>query len=203
MSTTTDFVQDPDAVASMTASRPPGHVAVRAYDWLDHHAANRSAKEAVRDLGTDRSFTYGDLDRRADAMAAHFVSIGIGRGDRVAVLAHNGVEFFDIQFACARLGAICVLLNWRLTVTELEYFLNDSAPMLLVHDASFGDSAGELQRRCSIGDLLAIDGGTSDSHDESTLARFDGERPERAELTHDDAITIMYTSGTTGLPKGR
>ncbi len=202
MSTTVEFTQDPSEVSSMTASRPPGHGPVRAYDWLDHHAANRAAKEAVRDLGTDRSFTYGDLDRRADAMAAFLTSIGIGRGDRIAVLAHNGVEFFDVQFACARLGAICVLLNWRLTVTELEYILNDSSPVLLVHDHTFTESAEELQQRCSIGELLSIDDGTTDSAYESALARFDGERPERAELTHDDVITIMYTSGTTGLPKG-
>ena len=202
MSTTTEFVRDPDAIASMTTSRPRGHGDVRAYDWLDHHAANRSVKEAVRDLGTNRSFTYGDLSRRADAMAAFLESIGIGRGDRVGVLAHNGVEFFDVQFACARLGAICVLLNWRLTVPELEYILNDSSPTLLVHDAAFGESAEELQRRCSIGALLSIDGGTPDSPYESVLARYDGEHPERAGLTHDDVITIMYTSGTTGLPKG-
>jgi fatty-acyl-CoA synthase len=198
----TEFTDDPEAVASLTTSRPSGHGPVRAYDWIGNHAAQRPAKEAVRDLGTDRSFTYAELDRRVDAMAAYFGSLGIGRGDRVAVLAHNGVEFFDIQFACARTGAICVLLNWRLTVTELEYILNDSSPALLVHDAEFADSAEELQRRCSIGELLAIDGGTQESPYERTLARFDGQSGERVVLTHDDVITIMYTSGTTGLPKG-
>ncbi len=58
-----------------------------------------------------------------------------------AVLAHNGVEFFDVQFACARTGSICVLLNWRFTVSELEYIINDSSPMLLVHDVEFAESA--------------------------------------------------------------
>ncbi len=202
MSTTTEFVPDAHEVSSMTTSRPPGHGPVRAYDWIDHHAANRPDKEAVRDLATDRSLTYRELDRRVDAMAAYLTSIRIGRGDRVAVLAHNGVEFFDIQFACARLGSICVLLNWRLTVTELEYILNDSSPTLLVHDSSLTEAADELQRRCSIGELLAIDGGAPDSPYEATLAGFDGLTVERVELTHDDVITIMYTSGTTGLPKG-
>ena len=186
----------------MTSSRPTGHGAVRAYDWIDHHAKNRPGKEAVRDLGTGRSFTYSDLDRRSDATAAYLRSIDVGRGDRVGVLAHNGVEFFDIQFACARIGAICVLLNWRLTVSELEYILNDSSPALLVHDVSFAESAQELQRRCSIGELLEIDGGDADSAFESVLARHDGEPVERELLTHADVITIMYTSGTTGLPKG-
>ncbi len=142
-----DFIADDESLASLTTSRPPGHGPVRAYDWIDHHSANRPDKEAVRELSTGRSFTFGDLDRRADAMAAHLASAGVGRGDRVAVLAHNGVEFFDVQFACARTGAICVLLNWRLTVSELEYIIGDSAPMVMIHDAEFAESAGELQRK--------------------------------------------------------
>ena len=153
----TDFIDDPEAVATLTTSRPAGHGAVRAYDWIGHHANQRPAKEAVRDLGTDRSFTYGELDRRIEAMACYLTSLGIGRGDRVAVLAHNGVEFFDVQFACARTGAICVLLNWRLTVTELEYILNDSSPALLVHVAELTESAEEL---CS-SDLSAALGDVS------------------------------------------
>jgi fatty-acyl-CoA synthase len=128
--------------------------------------------------------------------------VGVGRGDRVAVLAHNGVEFFDVQFACARTGVICVLLNWRLTVSELEYIIGDSAPMVVIHDAEFAESAGELERRCAIGELLMIDGGVPDSPHEAALARPPGRPVDRVALTHDDVVAIMYTSGTTGLPKG-
>ncbi len=198
----TEFIVDPDALDSMTSSRPIGHGSVPAYDWIAHHANHRPGNEAIRDLGSGRSFTYADLDRRIDAMAAYFASIGVGRGDRVAVLAHNGVEFFDVQFACARTGAICVLLNWRLTVAELEYILNDSSPKLLVHDVEFAASAEELQHLCSIGELVEIDGGAPESTYESALSAFDGQDAGRAALTHDDVVTIMYTSGTTGLPKG-
>jgi fatty-acyl-CoA synthase len=201
-SQSTDYAVSAEALASMTTSRPQGHGPVRAYDWIDHHAKHRGDKEAVRDLGTARSFTYAELDRRVDAMAAHLRSLGIGRGDRVAVLALNGVEYFDIQFACVRTGSICVLLNWRLTVSELEYILGDSSPMLLVHDATFADAAADLQQRCSIATLLEIDGGRPDSAYERALEAHQGERPSREVLTHDDVITIMYTSGTTGLPKG-
>ena len=76
------------------------------------------------------------------------------RGDRVAVLAHNGVEYFDVQFACARTGAICVLLNWRLTVSELEYIINDSSPKLLVHDLEFGEAAAEQARYLAVQTLF-------------------------------------------------
>ena len=196
------FSDSPKAVASLTTSRPPGHGQVRAYDWIDHHAKNRPSKEAIRDLATGRSFTYGELDRRVDALAAHLHSLGIGRGDRLAVLAHNGVEYFDVQFACARTGSICVLLNWRLTVNELDYIVNDSSPTLLVHDVEFAAAATELQERCNIAHLLMIDEGSDDSPYEEALASQVNPAVERVPLTHDDVVTIMYTSGTTGLPKG-
>jgi fatty-acyl-CoA synthase len=196
------FVPDPAERAAMRSSRPTGHGTVRAYDWISHHAAHRPSKEAVRDLGTGRTFSYAELDQRVDAMAAYLRSLGIGRGDRVAVLAHNGIEFFDIQFACARTGSIAVLLNWRLTVTELEYIMNDSSPVLLVHDSTFLESAEELQRRCNVASLLSIDSTGAVNPYEAAVAAFDGQNGGREEVTHDDVVTIMYTSGTTGHPKG-
>ena len=200
-STGTEFVSDRQQLRSMTSSRPIGHGATRAYDWIANHANARGEKEAIRDLGTGRSFTYGELHARADALAAYMASVGVGRGDRVAVLAQNGVEFFDVQFACARTGAICVLLNWRLTVTELEYILNDSSPLLLIHDATFTEQAEELQRRCGIKTLLKTETGPSNPY-ENALESFAGKPFEPVVLTHDDVVTIMYTSGTTGHPKG-
>jgi len=197
-----EFTPSAETIANLTTSRPPGHGAIRHYDWIAHHAANRPRKEAIRDIATARRFTYADLDARADAMAAYLASIGVGRGDRVAVLAHNGVEYFDIQFACARTGAICVLLNWRLTVSELEYIVNDSAPDLLIHDCEFRDTADALRQRCDIATALEIDGGAPESaFERALLAARDAPAP-RVQLAHDDVVTIMYTSGTTGRPKG-
>ena len=66
------------------------------------------------------------------------------RGDRVAVLAHNSSDLFEIQFACARLGAVFVPMNWRLTVPELSFIVGDCTPVVLIHDAEFGDAALEL-----------------------------------------------------------
>jgi len=197
-----EFISEPSAEMAMTSSHPKGCRAVRAYDWIAHHRAHRPGNEAIRDLGKGLSFTYADLDRRVDALAAYFRSLGIGRGDRIALMAHNGVEYFDVQFACARTGSICVLLNWRLTISELEYILNDSTPLLLVHDVTFARQAEELKDRCGISTLLAINPDRPASPYEKMLTQFDGQHGDREELTHDDVITIMYTSGTTGHPKG-
>ena len=193
---------DPAARAAMRSSRPASRGAVRAYDWIAHHRAHRPAKEAVRELASQRSYSYADLDRRADALAAWLASLRIGRGDRVALLAHNGVEFFDLQFACARTGSIAVLLNWRLTASELEYILSDSAPRLLIHDIEFSATAQALQARCGLQYLLCIDKRAGINAYEAALDAFSAKPAPREDLSHDDVITIMYTSGTTGSPKG-
>jgi fatty-acyl-CoA synthase len=200
------YQADPAELAAMRSPRPAGHGPVRAYDWIAHHADHRPAKEAVRELAPRRSYSYAELDRRADALAAHLQSTGIGRGDRVALLAHNGVEYFDLQFACGRTGSIAVLLNWRLTVAELDYILNDSAPLLLIHDVEFTEAALALQQRCKIPALLCIakhagNAGAASAY-EAALAAGAGRPAPREALTHDDVVTIMYTSGTTGHPKG-
>ncbi len=198
------FVADPAAGAALRSARPAGHGAVRAYDWIAHHRAHRPSKEAVRELSPPRSLSYADLDRRADTLAAYLNTLGLGRGDRVALLAHNGVETFDLQFACGRGGAIAVLLNWRLTVPELEYILKDSAPRLLIHDVEFTDTAQVLQRLCGIPTLLCIDKRAAAEANpyEAALAACRDKPAPREALTHDDVVTIMYTSGTTGHPKG-
>jgi fatty-acyl-CoA synthase len=98
------------------------------YDWISHHAGRRPRQLAIHDLQTARKFTYADVDRRTDQLAAALVDRGVGKGDRVALLAPNCAEYFELQFACGRLGAIMVPLNWRLTVPELEYILGDCAP---------------------------------------------------------------------------
>src|SRR5688572_8113634 len=107
------------------------------YDWLAHHAGRRPATLAIHDLQTARRFTYADLDARTNRLTAALAALDIASGDRVALLAPNCAEYFELQFACGRLGAIMLPLNWRLTVPELEYILGDSTPKLLIHDKAF------------------------------------------------------------------
>ncbi|HEY4167317.1 MAG TPA: class I adenylate-forming enzyme family protein, partial [Reyranella sp.] len=166
------------------------------YDWIAHHAHRRPRQLAINDLQTHRTCTYAELHRRTDRLAGWLAAQGIAKGDRVALLAPNGPEYFELQFACGRLGAIMVPLNWRLTVPELEYILGDATPKLLVHDRSFVQQAQALSKS-----LLEIDPADPNSPYERALAS-DAPVPAYVPLTHDDIGMIMYTSGTTGHPKG-
>ena len=90
---------------------------VETEDWIAHHARFSPRREALHDLHSGRRFSYGELDARTTRAALYLRdTLKVGDGDRVAVLCHNDSDVFEIQFACRRIGAIFVPLNWRLTV---------------------------------------------------------------------------------------
>ena len=119
----------------------------------------------------------------------------------MAILAANCPEIFEAAFACAKIGAICLPLNWRLTVPELEYILKDSAPKLLISDVKFSFEANELKALCGIELELQLDVEDANCSYAATIVSADADYA-MVECTHDDVAMIMYTSGTTGHPKG-
>jgi fatty-acyl-CoA synthase len=167
------------------------------FDWIAYHASTRGDRLAMVDLATERAFTYSQFHDRTGRLASGLRSAyDIKRGDRVAVLAHNSSDLFEIQFACGRLGAVFVPMNWRLTVPELSFIVGDCSPVLLIHDAEFADAAAKLAASCGVPHRLARDTG----YEPLLAAATNDVIPEP--LTHDDIATILYTSGTTGHPKG-
>lgn len=172
---------------------------IRYYDWIARHAARTPAKVAAVDLATQRTFDYATFDDRIGRLATHFAGrCGIARGDRVAVLALNSTDTLEVQFACGRLGAIFVPLNVRLTVPELEYIVGDAGPTVMVHDDELADTALQVVKLCHVPQSLQY--GAGGSYERAIAASHKLE--VLADVTHDDVSTIMYTSGTTGRPKG-
>ena len=183
-------------------SAPYYLTAVPYYDWIASHSRRTPSKLAAVDLYRNHRLTYAEFDSRIGrATLALKYEFGINQGDRVAVLAPNTTDIFELQFACGRLGAILLPLNWRLTVHELAYIVGDAKPTLLVHDRSFAEQAAALKASPGVPALLELDGEAKDSAYERALAAAKGALLDVA-VTHADAMTILYTSGTTGHPKG-
>lgn len=171
-------------------------------DWTPALARLFPERVAIEDLDTGVALTYRDLAARVDRAAHHLFALGIRKGDRVAVLAKNRIEFFDLLFAAARLGAIFVPLNWRLKEAELAFILQDAEPALLFYEGEFGYLVGRLCARQELR-ALAFDELPSSlpEHDVETLAAHREPIPQ-VSLTLDDPWFLLYTSGTTGHPKG-
>jgi fatty-acyl-CoA synthase len=172
---------------------------VRYYDWIAHHAMRTPEKRAAVDLASGRRFTYAEMDERVARLARHLLDTHrVGRGERVAVLAQNTTDTLEVQFACFRLGAVFVPLNTRLTVPELQYIVGDAAPLVLVHDDELAQTALAVARLCQVPATLGL--GPGGAYEAGIAA---SERLAPAETVFlDDISTIMYTSGTTGHPKG-
>jgi fatty-acyl-CoA synthase len=170
--------------------------AVSASDWIAHHARYRPTAEAAHDLNSGRRFSYAQFDERVTRAALWLKKEhDIGRGDRVAILSPNDTDVFELQFACRRLGAIFLPLNWRLEVSDFRVICENAAPKITLHGLEFSQQALELDLpRASL-----ANGGRSDY--ESGLARASG-AISSPPLDLDDVWILMYTSGTSGQSKG-
>jgi len=173
-----------------------------AFDWIAKHAQAQPGAPALNDLLSGRRYTYAEMNERLDRCALFLHErCGVNPGDRVAVLMHNSSDVVEIIFACRRLGAICVPMNWRLAVPELVYILGDCRPKALVHTAEFAESAaaaaGQVQQEVM---LVGADDGRPSLYESGLKAAY-GNLPA-VEHGFDDPWVILYTSGTTGRPKG-
>jgi len=148
----------------------------------------------------DREWTYAELDRDVNAVAGGLRAFGVGAGDRVAFLDLNHPHFLITMFATAKLGAIMVPLNFRLTTPELAFIVEDAGVHTLIYDEQFAGSvdafrAAGLCRRY----VRQQDGGADPSF--RSLLETPPERWDN-DVSDQDVALVMYTSGTTGLPKG-
>lgn len=151
-------------------------------------------------IGPNRSWTYAELDDDSNRVANGLRAAGVGRGDRIACLTRHGAECALLLFAASKLGAVLAPLNWRLSGRELEYVLGVASPKVLVADAFMQGTIGELQRNRPRLVLTtdAPDGAASFVRWREQFPALDpGVNPEL-----DEPVAQLFSSGTTGLPKG-
>ncbi|MGH2524144.1 MAG: acyl-CoA synthetase, partial [Anaerolineales bacterium] len=174
------------------------------FDWLAKQAELRPDKIALVDTATGREFTYAQFNERASRFAAFMRDEWrIQSGERVAVLAHNGSDYFEMLYGCARLGAILVPLNWRLATPELQGILQDCTPRALIYDAAFAEAANVLGEGLPTPPLsLQGSGAGGEGGYEDALASAPGQSILMPPRPLDAPWYILYTAGTTGRPKG-
>ena len=164
-------------------------------DQLARWARRTPDAAALRFEGTGRS--YAELDERVTRLARALAGRGVATGDRVAVLALNGLEVWETYLAAVRLGAVVVPVNFRLVPDEVAYVLADSGTVALVVDTALAEVAAKARAQASgVRTVITIGGDY-----EEALGAVGGE-PLDVEVDEGAAAFIMYTSGTTGRPKG-
>ncbi len=169
-------------------------------NWFSRRTRQTPQRPALTFEGV--TWSFAQMQDRIDRVATVLRSNGVCRGDRIAFLGVNQPTFFVLLFAAARLGAIFVPLNFRLTGPELDYIINDAGVHTLVVDAGHRPIIDAIRPALPCRLWLSPDTGADGWQQIETLASAASPLPT-GEATHgDDVAVIMYTSGTTGRPKG-
>jgi fatty-acyl-CoA synthase len=177
----------------------------RRQNWtnqLARHAHMQPAAPALRHLG--RTTTWAELDRRVSALAGALSRRGVGFGDRVLILMLNRTEFIESVLAVNKLGAIAVPVNFRMTPPEIAFLVSDCDATVMIAESVLAKVATAVRDLESKLETMVVAGGAADDgllgYDD--LLVEEGESAPPVDIPNDSPALIMYTSGTTGRPKG-
>ncbi len=169
-------------------------------DILRVHGFGRSEEQAL--IEGDRELSWGDLYTRASRVAAALAAAGVGSQDRIAFLDKNGIEHFEVFFGAALQNAVCVDVNWRLAAPEVEFIVNDAQAKVFVVGQDFVPLLDAIaDSLTSVGTIVVIGGHPAHPDYEEWVAAHAPSDP-LVSTTPDDVAFQLYSSGTTGRPKG-
>jgi acyl-CoA synthetase (AMP-forming)/AMP-acid ligase II len=194
------------SIPAMRLEQRFGDRVVPAFSDRPRNIWDMVARAAARDPDAEalvcgaKRMSWREVITESQCIAAGFHKLGLKAGDRVAVLLGNRIEFPLILFAAAHQGLITVLLGTRQQRPEIAYVLNDCGASLLIHEASLADRVPDAKDVSQLGDLIVLD----DDAKRSDYARLSDNPPltQAAAVGEEDTAMILYTSGTTGRPKG-
>lgn len=177
--------------------------------YLKKRAQLNSKLDAIIDYASGRRYTFEKADRRADAVANALLRLGVSKGDRIALLLMNSSEFFEVFFGAARIGAIIVPLNWRLIADELIYILKDSGATIIFFSNEFREIIDDIHNRgiseTDLSHWIEVHANETSQRFAKNFEDFISKTQQESNwvaTSEEDPLFIMYTSGTTGLPKG-
>ncbi len=178
----------------------PGNDA--ATDWVARNARRFPDAPALEDGDTGESRSWSQLEDRVGRVAGLLRGrFGVGAGDRVGILAEGDPRFFEVMFACMRIGAVMVPFNWRLAVPEIVALAQDAELAVLLHDGVWADAAGKVAADAGV-EQLAAWRSAADSLDFDELVAASPPLRAGTERLLSSPTHILHTSGTTGTPKG-
>lgn len=177
------------------------------------HAAEMLSKRAdltpgrigLVELETGKRFTYAELNQRANCLANFMrAELGVQPGDRVSILARNSIVYIDLFYGLPKIGAIFAPFNWRLTSRELAYMINDLEPKVLIVEPEFVPLVYGMRADIHVEHFVSLRGAEMPgaASYEGGLEQASDHEPARPEMDLETPYCILYTSGTTGNPKG-
>lgn len=169
-------------------------------DWLGRWALYFPGKVAVREFETGRSMTYGQFQNSANRLAHALTQrYGLRRGDRIAILSENRLEFFTLLFAAQKTGVILVPMNYRLAPREFDLLFRDAEPSLAIVEEKFLPQVESLPAFAAVRTRVTMEKFADEIYSQRDIP-FDFQSDST--ISEDDPALILYTSGTTGVPKG-